>query len=380
MTKRRYYFDHNATSPLSATARAALVSTLDLGPINAGSVHQEGQRARALLERSRRTLRALLETPKPKVVFTGGATEANHLAITGLEFSGGGSVWTSRLEHPSLIASVESLATSGAKIHYFANDQSGGLILPTLDEFMATRPALVTITWANNELGNIQALEEIAELCSAANARLHVDGSQVVGRFDWRLPPGVGALTISGHKAGAPQGVGALIAEEDWPLGRGPAGGEQERGYRAGTENVAAIVALAAVITDPDPRWSQLEAVRDLLESALASEAGAIPLVSGRPRLPNTLSVSFPGADAEGLLMALDLAGVAVSTGSACSAGAIEGSHVVAALGLPDELAGGVLRLSLGPEHSSLSEQEISSIAERFARVVDATHQARQLY
>lgn len=358
MSQERLYFDHNATSPLNAVARERLLDVLGWGPINAGSLHQEGQRARAAIERSRHVLKRLLPSTHAKVIFTSGATESNHLALTGLSVRAGESVWTSSLEHASVHGALSWLERGGVEVRTFSHTREGRVLLPSEAEFEASAPVAVTVAWANNELGNIQPIEELAERCRVLGVRLHVDASQVVGRFPWRVPQGVGALTVSGHKAGAPQGVGALVYDDGWPVGEGPLGGSQERGLRAGTENTAAIAALAAVIAAPDEAWARLGPRRDALEQGLEAALNVRVLGDRRRRLPNTASIAFPGRQAEELLMALDLAGISVSAGAACSAGAVDVSPVIAALGVPPEVASSVLRFSLGPEHTGLNVQE----------------------
>jgi cysteine desulfurase len=331
----RHYLDANATQPLRPEARAAALRALDVVG-NPSSVHQEGRAARRLLEDAREAVAATLSARPAGVVFTSGATEANALALHAL--GAGRRIIASAIEHDSCRpASAEALPV-----------QPDGR--PDLDALAAmlraAGPALVCLMLANNETGVIQPVAEAAALCRDAGARLHVDAVQAAGRIPLSLPAlGAHSLALSGHKLGGPQGAGALILapEIDQPL---PllAGGGQERGWRAGTPPLPAIAGLAAALTAAAPVPDHA-AMRDAMEEAARAE-GAEVAGAGAPRLANTTCLVLPGVRADAQVIALDLAGIAVSAGSACSSGKVAASHVLAAMGLGPQ-AGEAIRVSL---------------------------------
>ena len=369
----RLYVDHNASSSLSEAARDAMRALLDAPIGNPGAIHKSGQRARSLVERARRSVAKRLGQSGGRLVFTSGATEANNLAFEAA-LQGPGAVITSRLEHPSVVACAERAQANGRALHFVSNDAQGRLELESLRGLLDAQPvALVSVMAANNELGNLNNISEIAAMCEVARSEntgavaLHIDAVQVFGRVPSPVPAAASFVTVSGHKFGGPKGVGAL-----WVRGGGAArpiliGGHQERGWRAGTENVLAIHGFgAACDADHIPAWAALAAVRDRFE-AEAQRFGAIVNGASESRLPNTSNVSFPGCDAEELLMALDLAGVECSAGSACTAGSVDVSPVIAALGLDDSRTRSALRFSFGPGHS---EADALELARRVADVV----------
>lgn len=327
--------DANATEPLRPAARAAVLAALDL-PGNPSSVHAEGRAARRLLEDARRRLATRFGARAQDVVFTAGGTEANALAVAGL--AGGRRILVGATEHPAVLR-----AAPGAALLPVRAD--GTVDLAALDAALAGGgPALVCLMAANNETGVLHPIAEAAALCRAHGALLHVDAVQAAGRVD--LPPGADSLALSAHKMGGPKGAGALILRpglDPVPL---VAGGGQERGRRGGTEPLPAIAGFAAAVeaATPGPRLGRL---RDAIEAgiaALAPEAG----FPGRtaPRLPNTSAITLPGVAAETQVIALDLAGIRVSAGAACSSGKVGASHVLAAMGLGQD-AGCTIRVSL---------------------------------
>lgn len=351
----RIYLDYNATFPLCDAARASLRTFLETKIANPGSVHQEGQESRARLEAGRRTvLRALAPG---RVTFTAGATEANNTVIAAL--GAGDVVVSSRLEHPSVIVPLKAAAERGASLRWVANDRAGQLDLDSITE--ALRGAtFATFMAANNELGTINAIETIAQLCQATGTPLHVDAVQAFGKTAWRPSVGVTSATVSAHKLGGPVGVGALWTAPGHRIAPLFIGGHQERGARAGTENVVGAAAFAAVI-DAEANWVSTSDPRDAFERTLVESIGAV-VNGGGPRLPNTSNLSFPGLDAEELLMALDLAGVACSAGSACTAGSIDVSPVVEALGHDTARTRSALRFSFGPQQGLEVAERASAI------------------
>jgi len=338
------YLDWNATAPLRPSARAALVACLDeVG--NPSSVHAFGRRARRRVEDARAQIAALVNGPPGGVIFTGSGTEADNLALRAV---GVERILISATEH----SAVRDAAT-GAEIVPVGLD---GLVDPAvLDSMLAsgTGRALVSVHLANNETGVIQPLADIARVVKAHGALLHTDAVQAAGRIPVDMAAlGVDLLSLSAHKLGGPQGVGALVVGPGVPLFPLVRGGGQEKRQRAGTENVAGIAAFgaaAAEVLRDLGLWGAVQDLRDRLEARmLAAAPNAVVFGGGAPRLPNTLCVGLPGVPAETQLMAYDLAGIAVSSGAACSSGTVKVSHVLAAMGVPDDLARTAIRVSLG--------------------------------
>ncbi|HJQ61179.1 MAG TPA: cysteine desulfurase family protein [Vineibacter sp.] len=340
----RVYLDHNATTPMRPQAIAAVEEVMRaLG--NASSVHSFGRAMRARVESARVAVAALVGGRAANVVFTGGGTEANNTAIRA---SGRRRIIVSAIEHDSVRHAVEPVEV--AKV---APD--GTVDLAALQRLLAAsaEPALVCVMLANNETGVIQPIAEVVRLARAANALVACDAVQAAGKVAIDMQAlGVDYLTLSAHKLGGPQGVGAVVLREGAPFEPSQRGGGQERGRRAGTENVAGLVGFGVAATRASLDLAQmtaLAAMRDDMERTLARLAPAMRVFGvDAPRLPNTSCLAMAGVAATTQLMALDLAGVAVSTGSACSSGTVRPSHVLAAMGVDAALADGALRVSLG--------------------------------
>lgn len=330
--------DANATEPLRPEARAAVLAALDL-PGNPSSVHAEGRAARRRLEDSRRLLATRFDTRPQDVVFTAGGTEANALAIRGL--AAGRRVLAGATEHPAVLR-----AAPGATLLPVHPD--GTIDLLALDaELAAGGPALVCLMAANNETGVLHPIAEAAELCRRHGALLHVDAVQAAGRVP--IPPGADSLALSAHKLGGAKGAGALLLMrpglDPTPL---IAGGGQERGRRGGTEPLPAIAGFAAAAQAAQPHAAnRLATLRDAIEAAIAAAAPEARFPGRQaPRLANTTSILLPGVAAETQVIALDLAGVRVSAGAACSSGKVAASHVLTAMGFGAD-AGCAIRVSL---------------------------------
>jgi cysteine desulfurase len=374
MTERAY-FDWNATAPLREEARAAMAAALGLTG-NASSVHAEGRAARQTIEAAREKVAILAGAEAKNVTFTSGATEANMLALTpAIETAGEkrrrDKLLVSEIEHPSVLSggrfapeAVEKLPVTNA----------GLLDLHALRTALArTERPLVSVMLANNETGIIQPISDVAQIVHAANGVLHVDAVQAPGRIDCRIGDlGADMMSLSAHKLGGPQGVGALIRRGDIhiaePLIKG---GGQERSLRAGTENVAAIAgfgAAAAVANQADA--ARMAALRDRLEAGLKAAAPqAIIFGQSSARLPNTALFTVPGMKAETAIIAFDLNGIAVSSGSACSSGKVQASHVLAAMGVEPQLSRGAVRLSLG---WSTTEADVERLLSAWNKVVSS--------
>jgi cysteine desulfurase len=353
VTVSRAYFDWNATAPLSDAARDAMVEALKATG-NASSVHAEGRAARALIEKARVQVAALVGAEPKNVTFTSGGTEANALALTPAletrsERTPRDRLFVSAIEHPS----VRGGGRFGAFTELPVDADGRVQVAPLTQQLSAAQRPLVSVMLANNETGVIQPIAEIAGIVHAANGLLHVDAVQGPGRVACDIETlGADLMTVSAHKIGGPQGVGALISRSGihiaQPLIRG---GGQERNARAGTENVAGIAGFgaAAAAVQPD-KTGRVAQMRDRIEVELRAITPDVVVFGAKSaRLPNTTLFALPGAKAETAIIAFDLNGVAVSSGSACSSGKVQPSHVLAAMGVAPELAQGAIRLSIGP-------------------------------
>jgi cysteine desulfurase len=372
----RAYFDWNATAPLRQGARAAMVTSLGLTG-NASSVHAEGRAVRRLVEAARAQVAGLAGAEAKNVTFTSGATEANMLALTPAIEIGGRKeprdrLFISAIEHPSVRSggrfpadAVEELPVTGA----------GVVELGELARRIAKaeRP-LVSVMLANNETGVIQPISDIAAIVHAANGVLHVDAVQGPGRIACRIGElGADLMSLSAHKLGGPQGAGALVSRGDIHIGEPLIkGGGQERGLRAGTENVAAIAGFgaAAAVAANQADAARMAGSRDRLEAGIkAILPEALIIGESAPRLPNTTLFAVPGMKAETAIIAFDINGIAVSSGSACSSGKVQASHVLAAMGVKPSLAQGAVRVSLG---WATSERDIENLLDALTKVVSS--------
>jgi len=369
----RVYLDWNATTPLRPEARAAMAAVWELCG-NPSSVHAEGRRARRLVEDARAIIARAVGGMPRNLVFTSGGTEANALALTpGLRSATGQRIerlLVSAIEHVSVLAGGRFSAEAVGKI---GGTRSGVVDLEHLRDLLASGPpALVSIMAANNETGALQPLAEAAALVHAAGGLLHVDAIQAFGKIPLNISDiGADLLSLSAHKLGGPKGAGALVLVEGLmglePLQRG---GGQELSRRAGTENVAGIAgfgaAADAAMKTFEADAKHLENLRNRLESGLRETAGMIVFSEGAPRLPNTTLFTVPGMRAETAVIGFDLAGIAVSSGSACSSGKVQPSHVLEAMGFGPKLAQGAVRLSLG---WSTSQSEIDRCLEAWRKL-----------
>ncbi len=350
-TSGRVYLDWNATAPLSAAARAAMITALDCVG-NPSSVHSEGRAARAILDRAREQVAALAGARPADIVFTSGATEANATVIR----AGWDTIYSAGIEHDSISANIRATTTR----HVTLPVDRGGIVdgVAFADDVLrsALPPgrALLSIQLANSETGVLQDLSEIAAFARAHGIAVHTDAVQAAGRMPIDFAAlGVDYLTLSAHKIGGPKGVGALVVREGPPFSALVRGGGHERGRRAGTENVPGIAGFGAAAADALNNLqgiAQQCALRDRLEDGiLAASPSATVIAGSSPRLSNTTCIALPGQPAETLVIKLDLAGFAVSAGSACSSGKVGKSAVLAAMDLPDDIARSAIRVSIGP-------------------------------
>jgi cysteine desulfurase len=373
------YLDHAATTPVRPEARDAMLPYLgDQAFGNPSSPHQFGRIARAGLDQARRQVATALGAQPAHVLFTSGGTEADNLAVTGGALAARDAgrpmrVAVSAVEHKAILAAAHAVAHLGGAEETIPVTPEGLVSLDALDRVLVARPALVSLMWVNNETGVIQPVGEAGRRCHAAGVLFHTDAVQAFGnlpiRFD-QLPCDL--LTVSAHKIGGPKGVGALLVRNRETIEPLIQGGSQQGGLRPGTENIAGAVGFgraAELAANEQPEHAcRLAGLRIQLQERLL---GAVPdllvVAEGAERVSHILNLCVPGADSEALLMHLDLAGVAVSSGSACTTGAVEPSHVLVAMGVRRELAVGALRFSLGRDTTAA---EIERVAEVFPRVV----------
>ena len=347
------YCDHNATTPLRAEVLETMLPYLRDDYGNASSVHALGSRARCAVEDARGQVAALIGAHADEIVFTSGGTEANNLAIGGSVWCSGGRVLTTAIEHASVRLPVNALQANGCVLAEVPIDAVGRIALDEMATLLDEPTSLVTIGWANNEIGTVQAIEPIGAHCRRRGISLHVDAVQAVGKIPVQVR-NVDLLSISAHKLGGPKGVGALFVRHGVEVRPLLLGGEQERGRRAGTENVAGIVGMGEacrlVGQELGAFGEACVAMRDALWDGLRRRIPRVTRNSpdGADCLPNTLNVSFEGVRGEALVAALDLEGVAVSSGSACAAGAGEPSHVLLGLGRGADAARDGVRFSFG--------------------------------
>jgi len=353
---RRIYLDNNATTPVLPEVFEAMRPYFSEHFGNASSIHHHGQETRAAVEGARESVAALLSCRPAEIIFTSGGTESDNLAVAGLA-APGDHVITSAIEHHAVLHACKHLEEQGCELTCVPVD-SKGLVDPD-DVRRALRPntRLITIMMANNETGVLQPVHEMAEIAAESGAVFHTDAVQAAAKVPIDVRQiGCHALSISGHKIHAPQGIGALYVSKDIPIRPLLHGGRHERSRRAGTENVPGIVALGkaaqlAKATLDQGRDREMSTMRDRLEQGiLAQVEDAVVNGAGAPRVPNTSNIRFDHIEGEALVIALDLKGLAVSTGAACSSGAIEPSHVLVAIGLRPDQARASIRFSLGKQ------------------------------
>ena len=359
----RVYLDNSATTAMAAEVIEAMSPYFSDEMGNAQSVHSFGQRAKAAVEKARREVAALINAAPAEIVFVSGGTEADNLGVRGIaeaQRDYGRHIITTKIEHPAVLATCESLEGAGYRVTYLPVSRSGLVSIGDVRQAISDDTVLISVMLANNETGTIQPIEEIAGVVAEARARgldhlhFHTDAVQAVGKISVDVNRlGVDLLSLSGHKIHGPKGIGALYVRKGTRLTKLLYGGHHERDRRAGTENVPGIVGLGRAAelarTQLDERMKRMRELRDYLEQEATSRFPDVR-VNGdrRQRVPNVSNVSFGGIDGESLLIALDLKGIAVSTGSACASGSLEPSHVLQALGLTRDEVRGSLRFSLG--------------------------------
>jgi cysteine desulfurase len=373
----RVYFDHNATTPIDPAVVEAMSRALTEDFGNPSSVHHFGQRAKALLDDARSSVAELLTADPVEVVFTSGGTEADNLAIRGaaeaLEPTGRRQLIASSIEHEAVLNTLKALGRRGWTVTLLPVDTSGIVSPDALRSVVSRQTAIVSVMHANNEIGTIQPIAELAAIAHEHGALMHTDAVQSVAKIPVNVRAlGVDLLSLSAHKFNGPKGAGALWIKRGTRMVSTMTGGKHERNRRGGTENVAGIAGLGAAARLARQKMAtegpRLASLRDSLENKVLTVSGTAVNGSRENRVPNTTNISFDGVEAESLLIALDLEGFAVSTGSACSSGTLEPSHVLRAMGLPSHRTQNSIRFSLGAGNT---EEQVDRLVAKLPTVVE---------
>jgi cysteine desulfurase len=383
MSQKPIYLDHAATTPVRDEVFEAMRPFFGTRFGNPSSTHRWGREARAALDEARERVARCLGARSDELCFTSGGTEGDNLAILGawraMREKGRRAVVASSIEHKAVLGAVHQASREGAEERVLEVDCDGCVSIESFDALVDDSVAVCSVMWVNNEVGAVQPVPALSERSRERGVLMHTDAVQAFGKV--RIDAGTqqfDMLSISGHKIGAPKGIGALFIRRGTPLQPLMHGGTQDRGRRPGTENVASAIGLARAaeltLEESERECRRIETLRNTLEAAILDR---IPdaVIHGRnaPRAPNILNISVPGTDSESLLMALDLKGIAASGGSACSSGSITPSHVLAAMGVSPELAGAAIRMSLG---ALTTDECVSRVADIFPALVQ---KARQL-
>ena len=370
--KQRIYLDNSATTRVDERVIEAMLPCFRENFGNASSVHLFGQEARAIVETARRSVAELIGADTREIVFTSGGTESDNTALWGIFDGPRNHIITTKIEHPAILATCKALESAGAEVTYVTVDSSGRVDPAAVEAAVRDNTILISVMHANNETGIVQPVAEISQIARQLGILTHTDAVQSVGKIPADVRElGVDLLSMSGHKIHGPKGVGVLYIRKGVKMAPFMTGGSHERKRRAGTENVPAIAGLGAAARLAAERMPEMRTrvagLRDRLESqALARIAGG--RVNGSsPRLPNITNLSFENLDGEAAVIALDLEGIAVSTGSACSSGALEPSHVLTAMGLRPEVVQSSLRFSLSCHNS---EEEIDRTVQLLETVI----------
>jgi cysteine desulfurase len=371
------YLDHAATTPVRPEVLEAMLPYFSAKFGNSSSAHRWGREARAATDAARERIAACLGAQPDEICLTSGGTEADNIAVLGgwrvQQGDGRPGIVSTPIEHKAVLESVHQARREGGDERLLAIDPTGVVNLDSARHHIRADVAMVTVMWVNNETGVIQPVAELAALAKEAGAIFHTDAVQAFGKLDVdvRTLP-CDFLSVSGHKFGAPKSIGAVFVRRGTALAPLFFGGSQDRGRRPGTENTPMAVALATAmeltLKERDAEVARLRALRDRLETLLTARLPDL-VVHGRgaPRVPHILHLSVPGTDSESMLMALDLKGVATSSGSACQSGSVTPSHVLSAMGLPPELGASAVRMSLG---KLTDDAQIDRVAELFPEAV----------
>jgi len=384
MSDARIYLDHAATTPLAADVLEAMQPFFAQDGYNPSSIHAEGRRARAAIDSARERIAAILHCKPKEIIFTASGTEADNMAIIGAARAArarGKHVVATAIEHHAVLHAVRALRDEGFEITLLPVGADGVVDIATFTSALRDDTVLATVMYANNEIGTIEPIAELARIARERGVVFLTDAVQAAGTLDLDVTAlGIDALAVSAHKFYGPKGVGALYVRDGIPIAPLIHGGGQERGRRAGTENVSGAVGMARALELADGARAatneRVARLRDALEAKVTASTPNVHVnAKGVARLPGISSMSFAGVDAESLLIALDLAGVAASAGSACAAGSLEASHVIAALGGASS-NGGTLRLSLG---RGTTPEEIERVASLLAFLINSEREGAAL-
>ena len=372
------YLDHAATTPVRPEVLEAMLPFFGPRFGNPSSMHRWGRDARTALDEARERVARCLGASADEICFTSGGTEADNIAILGAwrvrRTEGRNAIVSSPIEHKAVLGAVHQAAHEGADERLCDVSELGVVERDSFDSLLRDDTAIASVMWVNNEIGTVQPVAELAQLAKAKGALFHTDAVQAFGKIaiDAKSVP-FDVLSVSGHKIGAPKGIGAVFIRRGTVVEPLFHGGTQDRGRRPGTENVAAIIGFARAaelaVAEREEEWSRLEQLRNRLEKAILARVPDA-MVHGRgalQRSPHILNVSVPGTDSESMLMALDLRGIACSAGSACQSGSVSPSHVLSAIGVPPQLASAALRMSFG---ALSTDADIDRVAEVFPTLV----------
>ena len=364
METRRVYLDHNATTPLHPEVKKEMIEAMEMFG-NPSSMHAFGREARANVEHARHTVAEFIGAHDDEIVFVGSGSEANNTVLSLFAcasnlclpgFKTRTTIITTRIEHPCVLETSECLAHKGTKVRFLDVDQYGRIDMDQLRGYLTDDVGLVSVMTVNNEIGTIQDIAEITRMAHENGSLMHTDAVQAIGKMPMDVNGlGVDFLTMSAHKIYGPKGIGALYVRKGTPYCPFIRGGHQEKGRRAGTENTLGIIGLAKALEmraqEMDEEAKRLTGMKDALKNGIEKSIDDV-IFNGHPTLsiPNTVNVSFPGAEGEAILLYLDLQGIAVSTGSACASGSLDPSHVLLATGSSPERAHGSIRISMGRE------------------------------
>jgi len=371
---RRVYVDYNATTPLRSEVKAAIASDLDIYG-NASSLHTSGRLARARIEEARKAVALLLGADPASIIFTSGGSESNNAVFQTMRQlnSDRNEFITTQIEHPCVLNSAEFTKEQGFKVNFIPVDEFGKIKMDAFKAALSEKTLFVSVMMANNEIGTIQDIKEITRLAKEAGAYCHTDAVQALGKIPVNVTDlGVDYLTVSAHKIYGPKGVGALYVKKGSPFFPLIHGGHQEEGLRAGTYNNLGILgfgkAAELAMRDLDEYQKKTSVFRNKLRDGLSNKIPDIK-INGHPVdiLPNTLNVSFAGAEGEAILLSMDLEGIEASTGSACASGSLEPSHVLLATGIGPELAHGSIRFSLGWQ---TTREDVDYIVEKLPPII----------
>lgn len=392
---RNIYLDYNATTPVHPEVKQAIIESFDLYG-NPSSLHTPGRMANSKITEARENIAKLINAEPEEIIFTAGGSESNNTVLKyiicnparGCERSccslgGRDEIITTVIEHPSIISTIDFIKQQGGNFVLLDVDKYGKVRLDQLKEKISSKTALVTVMMANNEIGTIQNIREITEIAKSYGALMHTDAVQAVGKLPIDVKSlNIDYLSLSGHKIYAPKGIGVLYVRKGSPYCPFIHGGHQEKGRRAGTLNNMGIIGLGKAaeiaLRDMDEDYKKLKSLRDRLKKGIVDNIPDIK-INGHPVdcLPNTLNVSFTGAEGESILLYLDLEGIAVSTGSACSSDSLDPSPVLLATGVGPELAHGSIRFSLGMENT---EEDIDYVIEKLIQTIGKIRKMSSIY